>query len=470
MQVDFRPVMPRPARPDAGGLSSAPSKDPAQAQPGPAPDAAYFVPDTGKQCWVGKAGFRDATSARWSGACVAGYADGEGSLAWFKDTEHLGTYTGALQRGLAHGSGTLTVASAAGWSAGDDPANGGHASDQDRTSGAGGFRYEGHFEAGRPHGKGMMRTQRGTTVEGSFEKGLPHGPGVEILSDGSRYQGEFRQGKKTGLGTKTLLGSDGKPARIENGPFVDGVLHGKGGKQVLPGDRELSGTFDRGELTEGTIRFDNGMLLAGRFRNQALHGSNGRFESTEGRVAEGEWNNGSLHGLGTVKHPDGSVHTGLFRNDQLHGERGKITSPGGDTWEGNFVEGRLHGKGTHKSTSGYAYTGDFVKGREEGQGRQSWKDGSYYEGTVRDGLRHGRGVFHAADGSVYDGEWAGGHKHGTGRMVYADGAIYDGEWRNDKRHGRGKLSYKSGAVYDGNFVDDQRDTSAALPRAASGQR
>ncbi|CAM9610100.1 unnamed protein product, partial [Laminaria digitata] len=43
-----------------------------------------------------------------------------------------------------------------------------------------------------------MKTPQGMVYEGDFEDGLPHGKGVTTYPDGTKYEGEFKEGAMHG--------------------------------------------------------------------------------------------------------------------------------------------------------------------------------------------------------------------------------------------------------------------------------
>jgi hypothetical protein len=92
----------------------------------------------------------------WSGACVDGYAEGEGRLQW-------------LRRGKPYG------------------------------------RYTGRLRAGRPDGKGVYDYSNGDRYEGGFYAGQYDGQGVYTFANGARYDGDFVEGASTRSGMLQLI-------------------------------------------------------------------------------------------------------------------------------------------------------------------------------------------------------------------------------------------------------------------------
>jgi TonB family protein len=126
----------------------------------------------------------------WTGGCVDGWGEGQGTLQWIVAGETGTTYVGMLAKGRPDGQGTIT------WKNGD--------------------RYEGRFDEGLRPGPGAFTSAQGLRVESRFERNGMNGPGAVTLADGSRLEGRFHAGM-----------------------LLDGgllVRHGPAGEQRLPVD------------------------------------------------------------------------------------------------------------------------------------------------------------------------------------------------------------------------------------------
>ena len=108
-------------------------------------------------------------TAIWTGPCVDGYAQGQGTLQWLRSGKTEETDEGEWKAGRQTGRGTQD------WNAG---------------------RYEGALLDGEPHGHGVLALRT------------------------SRYEGEFRNGKANGHGTATRM--DG----VFKGIWKDGCFLG----------------------------------------------------------------------------------------------------------------------------------------------------------------------------------------------------------------------------------------------------
>lgn len=153
--------------------------------PGPPPESERVVPggrsgftdDGGTGCWIWIGGLpRGSTEvrARWSGACPAGPAEGEGrsEMTWREGGKARSmVYEGMLVHGKAEGRGVLThhedgqITAREAGEYRNDHFVGGHF-ELPRQS----LVYEGGWGPGGPNGRGRL-TLRGQVFEGVWERG-----------------------------------------------------------------------------------------------------------------------------------------------------------------------------------------------------------------------------------------------------------------------------------------------------------
>jgi hypothetical protein len=116
----------------------------------------------------------------------------------------------------------------------------------------GGFRYEGGFKGGEPHGRGKMLYPSGNRYEGEFANGNREGEGTMFyLADGpnkgDRYEGQWKNDKPEGAGTYFF--ADGR--RYE-GALKNDQFHGFG-TMFYPDGRRWAGQWDNTQVeSEGT--------------------------------------------------------------------------------------------------------------------------------------------------------------------------------------------------------------------------
>ncbi len=117
-------------------------------------------------------------SARWSGACKDGFADGNGVLEWYIGGKLEERYEGSLKRGWAEGTGTYTSRS--------------------------GMRYKGEWKHSMQDGKGISHNPDGSTYDGEWRAGKPHGWGIYRSPDGEAVEGEWENGELKSGGSNRI--------------------------------------------------------------------------------------------------------------------------------------------------------------------------------------------------------------------------------------------------------------------------
>ena len=151
--------------------------------PASAPAAAgTWIAAEGSDCKLWNPNPVAGESARWSGACKDGFADGKGAVTWSR-------------AGTAY------------------------------------ERDEGEWRGGRQMGRGSQ-TWPGGSYRGQIFDGLPHGEGVLIFGS-ARYEGAFVTGKPNGEGVLTSAsGTFGGEWR--DGCFDDGRRRARFGSRSCP--------------------------------------------------------------------------------------------------------------------------------------------------------------------------------------------------------------------------------------------
>jgi hypothetical protein len=147
---------------------------------------------------------------------------------------------------------------------------------------ADGNKYEGGWENGKQHGKGVFTFADGNKYEGGWENGKQHGKVVLTFADGNKYEGGFEKGKQHGKGVFTWASGD----KYEGG-FENDVRHGK-----------------------GVFTYADGNKYEGDHENGMRHGK-GVFTDANGTMYEGEFVNSKKRGAFEVRYSDG-------RTEQKH--------------------------------------------------------------------------------------------------------------------------------------------------------
>ena len=153
-------------------ISKAPA---AVAAPIPAPEsAASASPQMGQDyqtnCKLWKPNLVPGESVSWSGACIDGYASGNGIARWSNGGVESLVYKGVFRSGVLQGSGVMIA--------------------------AGGDRYEGDYRDGKRDGKGVYSTSAGQRYAGEFRENKKHGAGIVTDANGVSVQVNFRDGQQ----------------------------------------------------------------------------------------------------------------------------------------------------------------------------------------------------------------------------------------------------------------------------------
>ena len=125
----------------------------------------------------------------WSGPCVAGVAEGPGTVQWFSDGKAESTQTGSFAAGRAEGRGEIKWAT--------------------------GRHYQGDWVAGHRTGKGVLVFSNGDRFIGRFNNDRPAGDGEYVTVNGLHLvarvteDGAIRAGEPIGPPTPPGTAPDG---------------------------------------------------------------------------------------------------------------------------------------------------------------------------------------------------------------------------------------------------------------------
>jgi len=116
--------------------------------------------------------------------------------------------------------------------------------------------YQGYFQNGMRHGKGVIKYPDGAMYDGEWKDDLRDGYGKYIYADGTSFQGEWKRGCRHGKGI--CVYSDGN---TYEGDWVDSVPHGQGKCSFAQGG-VYAGSFEVGKMHGfGTLRSSDGSIL-----------------------------------------------------------------------------------------------------------------------------------------------------------------------------------------------------------------
>lgn len=248
-----------------------------------------------------------------------------------------------------------------------------------------GNRYEGDFDAGMPHGLGVMAFTNGDQFIGNFYRQYRHGKGRMNFSNGDHYFGNFTENKMQGFGIMDYY--DG--GRYEGEWFAD-VPHGTGKLRTANGD-EYQGSFA----------------------------------------------SGMFHGAGTMQYADGSIYQGQWQYNQKHG-RGQLTLSTGALkngwWEADqFLSEDYPTSLRNLANSDTAYLRNCnLQFCMSGRGSFTYRNGTHYIGEFAKGIPEGAGKVIYTNGDKYEGGWISHRPHGSGTMFYKSGQTVKALWQNGR--------------------------------------
>ena len=154
----------------------------------------------------------------------------------------------------------------------------------------------------------------GGTYYGDLMGNIPHGIGEWLRDDGYHYEGQYNNGQFHGKGILTFPNGD-----IYDGYFKDDVYHGEGTMKYISGASYTGGWKHGVEDGMGTLTFQNGITYEGGFKDGEHHGF-GTINWPNGTIFRGEFVNDNKHGTGEMIMPDGTSLMGVYNNDELtHG-------------------------------------------------------------------------------------------------------------------------------------------------------
>jgi hypothetical protein len=168
-------------------------------------------------------------------------------------------------------------------------------------------------------------------------------------------------------------------------------------------------------------------------------GKKGKITYEDGRIYDGEIQDGKANGRGIMTWSDDDydyVYVGEWNDDKKNGS-GKMTSwPKGTEHNDEWVEDMM------------IYDGMWVNDKRTGKGKYTWPSGDFYEGEWNNDNAHGYGIMKSSNGNIYNGQWRDGKKNGKGKMKYPNGHVYEGEW-NDNKKINGTIHWSNGKEFRG---------------------
>lgn len=247
----------------------------------------------------------------------------------------------------------------------------------------------------------------GYRYEGDFQNGLPHGLGVLDLGNGDRYVGDFYRQRREGKGRMYFRNGD-----HYFGTFVRNQMQGYGEMAYASGARYEGAWLANFPHGKGRMNFPSGDRYVGEFARGMFHGV-GTMYYADGSRYSGEWQYNQRHGQGRSIDAAGQVQEGWWRHDayavdQSVVETREIAELDTAYLRNCNLEFCAVGRGSFTYRNGTHYIGEFLKGIPEGEGKVFYTNGDKYEGGWVQHQPQGRGTMYYKSGQAVKAIWERG--------------------------------------------------------------
>lgn len=191
-----------------------------------------------------------------------------------------------------------------------------------------GSKYTGTFKAGKPHGKGIMYYANGNKYLGKWQDGKRHGKGKLIIKNQGSYIGSFISDRVEGYGEFFYQTGDNYKGYFKNGKY-----HGTGSYTYVNG-KVISGSWHENEIINSDISSSSAATIPTRNTSSTeantkppnrlkdcnsiyCHDCSGTLRYANGNVYSGKFRNGKPNGSGKVTQPNGTIIYGEWKNNKL---------------------------------------------------------------------------------------------------------------------------------------------------------
>jgi hypothetical protein len=213
---------------------------------------------------AGRMTFPDGTV--YQGEFCNSAINGCGHYIWMNNCE----YVGQVRDGKRCGIGTFTIRN----TTDNDNANANANANATTTSDSVAAVYEGEWNDGKRHGKGVLyyNDERTSFYDGEWHNDARHGHGMMQYVSGSQYDGEWRNNRKHGKGTMRWVNKQQEYTGewCNDMPNGIGEYHwfGNERKPSAPGTNKFVGSFKNGLRNGiGTMYYSNGKATMSKWEN-----------------------------------------------------------------------------------------------------------------------------------------------------------------------------------------------------------
>ena len=295
------------------------------------------------ECYVWNSNLWDAETRTWSGDCLAGFAQGEGTII-----KNFTTSSGQKSR----------------------------------------IEAMGHLQNGKKHGRWVERDSTGKVVtEGSFVDGKRHGEWVSNTSDGV-WKASYVDGKRHGR----WVSRDSNGKVVSEGSFVDGKKHGEWvfniSDAVWKGpyvDDKKHGRWVERDSNGTVVSEDEGPYVNGTKQGRWVERT---YYPRYMWVEEGPYVDGKKHGEWVWNTSD-TVWKGPYVDGKMQGRWVERDSNGKFLSKGSYVDGKRHGRWVEGEVNGPVSEGSYVDGTKQGRWVIRYPSGRVEEGPFVDGKMQG---------------------------------------------------------------------------------
>ena len=208
---------------------------------------------------------------------------------------------------------------------------------------------------------------------------------------------------------------------------VDIITNKKNGNGELiniDGTQQI-GTFYNDEFCGWNILVKNiGIIYIGLFNNNILTGKGILYNSLNGYLYKGDFNNFQKDGYGEEV-CDQYKYKGEFDHDKKSG-RGEMLLNNKDIYKGKFLNDKFNGNGNYIwFGKNKEYFGDFVDGQIQGNGFLKWEKGMYYKGMFNNGIKEGKAEFGYINGLKFFFTFKNDLPNEKGYMLDKNNKIYE---------------------------------------------